>query len=81
MRLKLIEKAGFWRVAIGTPASLPMLVKVVRDALGLESADAVRISKSLPGVLYTGTEEEAQWLGALLKDAGESPRLERIEGS
>jgi len=81
IRLKLIEKVGLWRVVLGTPSSLSVVVKVVRDALGLESGDAMRIAKSLPGVLYEGTEGEAQWLEALLKNAGESPRLERLEAS
>ena len=81
IRLKIIEKAGLWQVAMGTPAMLPSFVKTIRDALGMESLDAMRVAKSLPGPVYAGTHSEVQWLGALLSDTGESPQIERLSNA
>lgn len=78
IRLKLIEKAGLWRVMMGASVSPPTLAKTIRDALALEPAESLRIAKSLPGAVYAGTEYEARWLAALLAESGELAQVERV---
>ncbi|MFT3857805.1 MAG: hypothetical protein QM742_10025 [Aquabacterium sp.] len=76
LREKLIASNGVWQVKVNEPKSTTTVAKVVRDALALEMKEAVQMAKGLPGVVYTGTKSEANWLIDLLEKSGEQALLQ-----
>lgn len=78
IRKRIIEVTGLWRVNVVEVKSSASLVRVMRDALGLEMKDAARIAKGLPGIVYSGTRGEGDWLVELIEKAGEHAVLQNV---
>jgi hypothetical protein len=62
----LIEKDGRWELIAIDATDKSVVVRLMRLEMKLEMAAAARLLKSLPGVIYTGTKVEVDWLRAKL---------------
>ena len=62
----LIEKEGRWELIANDSTDKIIVVRVMRSEMALDMAHAAKLLKSLPGVIYTGTKVEVDWLRAKL---------------
>lgn len=79
IRRRLIDEGGEWVVIVSEPVDKPAVVGVVRAAMQLNMAAAAKLLKSLPGVIYTGTKIEADWLRVQLLEVGAIVEIRRSE--
>ena len=67
----LIQKQGRWELRVdGRAANRVIIAKVLRRALGLSLAEVTHLMKSIPSLLYCGTQVEAEWLAGILASEG-----------
>ncbi len=74
IRCHLLEQDGEWDLLADKSASKSVVVRVMREAMELDMAAAAELLKSLP-VVYRGTQTEAEWIGAKLREQGISSKI------
>lgn len=70
IRQQLLEENGLYELVIyevDRKSRLEM-TKLLRSSLDMSTGEALKLSKTLPGVLYSGTEVECRWLEQALSE-------------
>jgi hypothetical protein len=71
IRHQLIGQQGAWSVVVDEVINKPAVVRIVRKLLGLDMASSAKLLKEIPGVIYTGTKAEAEWVRLQMKSRDE----------
>jgi hypothetical protein len=53
---------GVWGVFVDSSASLTAVALVLKESLGMDRLAAIRVAKATPGLVWTGTQTEAELL-------------------
>jgi len=71
IRELLIQNQGGWELRLdGREANRVIVARVLRKALGLSLTQVTSLTKSIPGILYFGTQVEVEWLAQALASQG-----------
>lgn len=70
VRCQLIERDGEWEVLVDDSVNKAAVVRVLRETMKVDMVAAAKLLKNLPGVVYTGTKTEAEWICAKLIERG-----------
>ena len=75
----LIKKEGEWELIAGDPTNKSMVIRVMRSVMQLKMAEASKLLKDLPGVIYSGTKVEVDWLKAKLLESDIVVEVRRLK--
>ncbi len=70
IRDQLIEKGGEWELITNESVNKSVVVMVMRSTMQLDMGEAAKLLKKMPGVIYTGTKVEVDWLKSQLLKLG-----------
>lgn len=77
LRRALLLADGLWLVVVPESARRVAVGQVARELLGYPLQAAAKLMRSLPGVVWRGTEVEARWFAAHLTAAGVRAEIRR----
>ncbi len=72
VRRQIMDANGRWSLHVKQPRSAARLRQTLRVILKLEPAEAIALTRDPRAAVFTGTKVEAEWLAALLHEAGET---------
>lgn len=78
IRQRMLAEGGHWQARIAEPRSAVAIAKALRVLLELDMAASARLMKSLPGIVYEGTNVECRWVAAHLGKIGETVLVEQV---
>lgn len=58
----ILKDEGVWSILVSNTSERVPFAKVIRKELSLSLGDAMAMSQSVPGVVWSGTECEVDWL-------------------
>ena len=61
-RNAILKDEGVWSIVVSNASHRVPFAKVIRKELSLSLGDAMAMSKLVPGVVWSGTECEVDWL-------------------
>lgn len=67
-RTALLTEYGDWTVSVTSESARVPSAQVLMKCLEMPRREAVRTVKNIPGVIWTGTKREAEWLLKHLKE-------------
>lgn len=79
IRNEIMKTEGKWNLIIGEIDSNKKLIgiRLLRDKLNYTNKEAISLSKNIPGIVYSGTKTEAEWLKGLLAGKGISASINK----
>jgi hypothetical protein len=79
-REAILAQDGSWRVTIADSTHMSAVALVLKEALGMDRAAALRTAKAISGSIWTGSEAEAEWLRRQLARRAVVAICERADG-
>ena len=80
-RDSILKHEGVWCIRIEDVKSKVQVARVFRHSLDLSLGEGLKISKRIPGVVWSGTECEVDWLRNTLSEHGIDSVKERYLSS
>lgn len=69
-RNTILDNEGAWSILITRKADRVPFAKVIRKELSLSLGDAMAMSRAIPGIAWSGTECEVDWIRNALEASG-----------
>ncbi|WP_333208095.1 hypothetical protein [Microcoleus sp. S36b_A2] len=67
MREEILAKEGTWNlIVLEKEQRATVVIKILREAMSLSLAEAMKLKKKMPGSVFIGTQSEADRLKQLL---------------
>jgi hypothetical protein len=79
-REAILAQDGSWSVTIADSTQVSSVALVLKEALGMDRAAALRAARAIPGPVWTGSRAEAEWLRRQLARRAVVAILECVDG-